>query len=289
MGRSRRRRPERLAEKLKLIRQELALSQVELINRINRADHRLHKGDISNFELNKSEPQLEILLRYARLAGVTVDVLIDDDLEIPRSTVGKRREQEIPILAPGEDIRGVLNPLLVVVDMQLGFLNENSMPVVPSVLRLLQECEQFRLPVVFTKFINRPASSFEILLDWKGVRNEPEIDLHDAFKELGQRALFEKHYYTAFTREFDDFIHRKDCQTLLISGISTESCVLKTALDAFERGLRPVVVSDACASDQGPEVHLQALELIKSMIGKNQVKTVDEVVSEVKSVDQTVV
>lgn len=289
MGRSRRRRPERLAEKLLFIRQELALSQDELINRINRADHRLHKGDISNFELNKSEPQLEILLRYARLGGVTVDVLIDDDLEIPRSTVGKRRKQEIPILAPGENIRTVQNPLLVVVDMQLGFLNENSMPVVPSVLRLIQECEQLRLPIVFTKFINRPASSFEILLDWKGVRNEPEIDLHDAFKALGQTAMFEKHYYTVFTGEFDDFIHRKNCQTLLISGVSTESCVLKTALDAFERGLRPVVVSDACASDQGPKVHLQALELIKSMIGQNQVKTVDEVVSEVKSVDRTVV
>lgn len=89
MGRSRRKRPARLAEKLLWIRQELALSQTQLIDRIQSPDYQLHKGDISNFELNKSEPQLTILLRYARLIGVAVDVLIDDELEIPKATVGK--------------------------------------------------------------------------------------------------------------------------------------------------------------------------------------------------------
>lgn len=190
------------------------------------------------------------------------------------------------MLAPGENILKICDPLLVVVDMQVGFLNKNSLPVVPSVLRLLHECERLTLPVVFTKFINRPASAFEILLDWKRVREKPETDLHGAFAESGHM-LLEKNYYTAFTGEFDNFIHRESCQTLLISGISTESCVLKTALDGFERGLRPVVVSDACASDQGPEVHFHALELIKSMIGIRQVMTIDEVVGELNSLGQT--
>lgn len=189
------------------------------------------------------------------------------------------------MLAPEKNI--LRNPLLVVVDMQLGFLNESSLPVVPSVLRLLHECERLTLPIVFTKFINRPGSAFEILLDWKRVREKPEIDLHGAFTESGHK-LLEKNYYTAFTDEFDNLINRENCRTLLISGISTESCVLKTALDAFERGLRPVVVSDACASDQGPQVHLHALKLIRAMIGIRQVRTIDEVVRALNPKDQTV-
>ncbi len=89
MGRSRRKRPAHLAEKLFWIRQELGLSQNQLIDKIQSPDYQLHKGDISNFELNKSEPPLTILLRYARLAGVSVDVLIDDELEIKKAIVRK--------------------------------------------------------------------------------------------------------------------------------------------------------------------------------------------------------
>lgn len=82
MGRSRRKRPSRLAEKLLSIRRELALSQSQMVERVQSLDYPLHKGDISNFERNKSEPPLIILLRYARLAGVSVDVLIDDEMDI---------------------------------------------------------------------------------------------------------------------------------------------------------------------------------------------------------------
>lgn len=89
MGRSRRKRPAYLAEKLLWIRRELALSQSQLVDRIQCDDYPLHKGDISNFESNKSEPPLTVLLRYARLVGVSVDVLIDDDLDIKGRRLGK--------------------------------------------------------------------------------------------------------------------------------------------------------------------------------------------------------
>jgi nicotinamidase-related amidase len=190
----------------------------------------------------------------------------------------------VPMPDPRDSLLNVRNSLLVVVDMQLGFLNHDSLPVIPAVLRLLGKCEGLTVPIVFTKFINRPASPFETLLDWKRVREKPETDLHELFHESAHN-LIEKNYYTAFTEEFDNLIQREDCRTLLIAGISTESCVLKTALDAFERGLRPIVVSDACASDHGGQVHLDALELMKIMIGMRQVKTIDEVLKELTSLD----
>ena len=82
MGRSHRKKPVRLAEKLFYIRKKLELSQTSLKEKLESTDYPIYKGDISNYELGKSEPPLVILLRYARLINVPVDVLIDDNLDL---------------------------------------------------------------------------------------------------------------------------------------------------------------------------------------------------------------
>jgi hypothetical protein len=43
------------------------------------------------FELGEREPSLIVLLRYARAAGVSTDVLIDDELDLPKRLPVKRR------------------------------------------------------------------------------------------------------------------------------------------------------------------------------------------------------
>jgi transcriptional regulator with XRE-family HTH domain len=83
MGRSNRKKPARLAEKLLAIRKRLELSQTGLKEKLESEDYPIYKGDISNYELGKSEPPLVILLRYARLVNVAVDVLIDDEIDLP--------------------------------------------------------------------------------------------------------------------------------------------------------------------------------------------------------------
>jgi transcriptional regulator with XRE-family HTH domain len=85
MGRSRRRKPDRLPEKLLIVRKELGLSQSELVRKLESNEYPLYKGDISNYELGKSEPPLVILLRYARLADVILDVLVDDEMDLPKN------------------------------------------------------------------------------------------------------------------------------------------------------------------------------------------------------------
>lgn len=82
-----RRRPERLAEKLLQIRIELGLSQTEMYNRLDVEDMIVYNR-ISDYELDKSEPTLMVLLRYARIAGIYVEDLIDDDLDLPAKLPG---------------------------------------------------------------------------------------------------------------------------------------------------------------------------------------------------------
>lgn len=84
MGRGRRKKPSRLAEELLSIRSSLNLSQAELVERIWDEDNRIYKADISKYESGLSEPSLVTLLRYARLAKTPMEVLVDDNLDLPK-------------------------------------------------------------------------------------------------------------------------------------------------------------------------------------------------------------
>jgi transcriptional regulator with XRE-family HTH domain len=77
-----RRKLARLPQKLRRIRLSLQLSQNELITQLGLSEE-LTQARISAYERGVREPPLLILLKYARLAGVYVDQLIDDDLDLP--------------------------------------------------------------------------------------------------------------------------------------------------------------------------------------------------------------
>ena len=81
MGRTRRRKPKRLGRKLAAIRNELGVSQSEMARLLNlQASYTV----VSSYELGTGEPDLLTLLRYARLARISTDVLIDDKLNLPK-------------------------------------------------------------------------------------------------------------------------------------------------------------------------------------------------------------
>jgi transcriptional regulator with XRE-family HTH domain len=81
MGAKSRPKPKRLSEKLLKIRTDLGLSQDELINRLGLKGS-LFSATVSQFERDLREPSYIVLLKYARLAKVSVESLIDDEMEL---------------------------------------------------------------------------------------------------------------------------------------------------------------------------------------------------------------
>jgi transcriptional regulator with XRE-family HTH domain len=90
MGTYPRLRQERLPEKLRAIRDALGLSQSEMLRRLG-AEELIEYNRISEFETGKREPPLLILLRYARAANLSTDVLIDDELDLPAKLPATRK------------------------------------------------------------------------------------------------------------------------------------------------------------------------------------------------------
>lgn len=95
MGSGARQKPERLAAKLREIRLGLGLSQGGMVKRLG-LDGQIGRERISAFEKEGDEgrlPPLSVLLAYAETAGVWVDVLIDDDLDLPKKLPANQRKK----------------------------------------------------------------------------------------------------------------------------------------------------------------------------------------------------
>ncbi|HKQ06197.1 MAG TPA: helix-turn-helix transcriptional regulator [Blastocatellia bacterium] len=89
MGKVARPKPKFLAKKLKEIRVGFGLSQSEMLKQLE-LDERVFYSAISGYELGTREPSLPVLLKYARLAGICLDVLVDDELDLPAKVPAKK-------------------------------------------------------------------------------------------------------------------------------------------------------------------------------------------------------
>ena len=95
MGRAARPKPAYLGDKLLRIRYAFGLSQDAIVARLAPSGT-LTSASISAYELGQREPPLAVLLEYARMANVFLDVLADDNLDLP---------EQIPCRLKHEGIR----------------------------------------------------------------------------------------------------------------------------------------------------------------------------------------
>jgi transcriptional regulator with XRE-family HTH domain len=92
MGRTARPKPQRLGEKLLKIRESLGLSQNQMLARLGLPEG-VDRSAVSGYELGTREPPLPILLTYAEIAGVWVDMLIDDKRDLPKKLPANQRDR----------------------------------------------------------------------------------------------------------------------------------------------------------------------------------------------------
>ena len=86
MGSEKRTQPKKLKNKLKTICLQLGLTQDEMVKALKKHARRepLVVGYISRFENGKREPSLPILLAYSKLINLSLNYLVDDQLDLPK-------------------------------------------------------------------------------------------------------------------------------------------------------------------------------------------------------------
>ncbi|MFD4506367.1 cysteine hydrolase family protein [Streptomyces sp. NPDC058457] len=167
---------------------------------------------------------------------------------------------------------GVSDSLLAVIDMQRVFAEPDSPWAVPryadaaaGVLRLLPA---FGDRVVFTRFTApaEPTGAWHPYYDqWSFALQPPSArlwELTDAFTRGRQEParLLDATTFGKWTPELAEQVGPGG--RLVLAGVSTDCCVLSTALAAADTGVHVTVVADACAGVDDT-THLRALEVMK--------------------------
>ncbi len=159
-----------------------------------------------------------------------------------------------------------MNKCLLIVDVQRGFINDSTQHIPRKVEQIQKKYEN----VFVTRFYNEKDSFFRKLIEW----NRFDIDSEDfelAFTPCSKAIIINKSTYTCVNSGFIQKLNNLKINTIDIVGIDTDICVTKCAIDLFEIGIIPRVLSDYCASHAGQVAHDFALKTLARYIGSKQV------------------
>jgi nicotinamidase-related amidase len=166
--------------------------------------------------------------------------------------------------------------LHVVVDMQRVFAEATDwrVPTIADVMPpILAMVRAHPRQTVFTRFMT-PSTVENATGDWqrfyarwrsvvRDCMGAAMFDLIEPLPSLVPPAeVCDKLAYSAFSSpDFVALLERRSAETLVLSGVETDVCVLATALDAVDRGLHVVLAADALTtwSAAGQRAALEAI------------------------------
>ncbi|MFI1071408.1 cysteine hydrolase family protein [Streptomyces puniciscabiei] len=175
---------------------------------------------------------------------------------------------------------------LAVIDMQRVFADPASPWATPryadAAAGVRSLLPAFAGRVTFTRFLApaEPAGAWRAYYDrWPFARQPPDAGL---WRLSGEFAGLADHVVDAttfgkWTPELAARVGPDD--RLVLAGVSTECCVLSTALAAADAGTEVLVVADACAGADD-DSHLKALQIMELYRPLVRVTTVDDLLAE---------
>jgi nicotinamidase-related amidase len=152
---------------------------------------------------------------------------------------------------------------VVVVDMQKDNVGRFCQEIIPNIKLLLERAREKGIPVVFACDSRYPSDFIFARIGHKlsCIRGTEGVKV---IEELGPQAtdvVIEKRMMSGFFGSDLDFTLRQlGVQSLIVVGVATVGCVLKTAMDALELGYEVMVPADCCATPSS-EYHELALKI----------------------------
>ncbi len=155
---------------------------------------------------------------------------------------------------------------LLIVDVQVGFINSFTHHIPQRIAQLIRSGKYS--PVIFTRFINSESGPYQRFLDWHNCGCEPEINIAAELQPfVKQNLVFSKPGLCGITSELVSCLRENQAERVFLVGIDTDMCVLKIAMDIFDLGIEPIVLTDCCASTAGLQAHLAGLAVLSRNIG----------------------
>ena len=177
---------------------------------------------------------------------------------------------------------------LLIVHVQNDFCHENGLrgkhvpdisevqQVIPVIERLRQEAGKRNIPVIFVQTTHSEETSSEVWIN-RSKRFEGKADIVQKgswgaeFYQLvpsNKDIIIEKHRYSAFSNTIlDETLRKLGRKSLLIVGVSTNTCVESTAREGFGLEYHITLIRDGCAA-YNAELEQATFKNIESGFGR---------------------
>lgn len=164
-------------------------------------------------------------------------------------------------------MRQIKNSILTIIDMQEGFRCKEVEQIIPVIDQL---CKSFTGTRVFPAFYNKQGSLFQTQLHWKRFQTPEDVKI---VKELDEHAvtIIPHSGYTVYNKELQYEMASRNVKEVYLCGVFTDVCIIKTAMDLFDAEVEVFVVSDACATPHGREIHNVVLKSLNQILGSDHV------------------
>jgi len=160
--------------------------------------------------------------------------------------------------------------ILIIIDVQKGFTKIPQTQKTSEDIKELLEKRYFDY-IFATKFYNDHNSIYKKTMNWEKLITKQETDLVDGIQDYIDEVI-PKYIYSCVNASFLQRLSQVNNGVLpekvFLAGMDTDSCVLKIAVDLFENGIIPIVLSNYCASNGGKESHEAGLKCLSRFVGK---------------------
>jgi acyl-CoA reductase-like NAD-dependent aldehyde dehydrogenase/nicotinamidase-related amidase len=153
-----------------------------------------------------------------------------------------------------------MKPVLLLVDLQNDFLRPGGLEphpagVVTAAANLLNACRTGAVPVVHVwttvnKSVDNRMPHRKKNDDWMCLEGSDGHACPNSLQPHKKETIIHKTFFSAFsTGQLDLVLHELKADALIIAGLHLHACIRATALDAYAKGYRVVIVEDSTASN----------------------------------------
>jgi nicotinamidase/pyrazinamidase len=166
-----------------------------------------------------------------------------------------------------------VKPAIVVVDMLKDNLKESSRnpyfqggkAIIPNLQRLLKESRKRGFPIVFAcdSFL-RDDFIFKGRMKVHSIRGTKGSEVVDDLKPEPTDVILPKRRFSAFFKtDLDQTLRTFGVDTVIVTGITIEVCVLMTAMEGLCHDFSVIILED-CTASQNKEMHQSCLNLYRN-------------------------
>ena len=162
-----------------------------------------------------------------------------------------------------------MRPVIIIIDMvKDSFREEHQLPItqeaqplIPRINHLLQQGRGLGIPIIFAcdsflpdDFIFRGKMKHHSIRGTEGAEVTDQLEVHE-----GDMILPKRRFSAFFKTDLDQTLRTWNCDSVVVGGITTNVCVLMTAMDALCHDFSAILLEDCCAAHKR-EVHETTIE-----------------------------